>query len=113
MALSCQPRLIIADEPTTALDVTTQMEILTLIRELQEEREFAMLMISHDLQAVKVIADSMIVMDKGRIVEAGITARLLNHPKSSSTERLVNEVVRLPQENIEQAESRVKDEAVV
>ena len=69
MALSCNPTLLIADEPTTALDVTTQAQILELMRNLQEEYNMALLFITHDLGVVAEIADEVAVMYLGRVVE--------------------------------------------
>src|SRR6202000_2327886 len=69
IALSCGPRLLIADEPTTALDVTTQAQILELLRELQESLHMAVLLITHDLGVVAGFADDVMVMYAGRIVE--------------------------------------------
>ncbi|MFQ5772329.1 MAG: ABC transporter ATP-binding protein, partial [bacterium] len=82
MALSCTPKLIIADEPTTALDVTTQTQILKLITYLQKQRQFALLLISHDISVVAALADSIIVMRNGRMVEKGRASQLLSHPRA-------------------------------
>ncbi|MEJ7675901.1 MAG: ATP-binding cassette domain-containing protein [Chitinophagaceae bacterium] len=71
MAMSCNPSLLIADEPTTALDVTVQKTILQLIKNLQQEHEMGVIYITHDLSLVAEIADKVIVMYKGSVVEAG------------------------------------------
>lgn len=69
LALSCNPSLLIADEPTTALDATTQVRILRLLKELQQKRKFSMLIISHDMKVVSALADSIIVLKDGRIID--------------------------------------------
>lgn len=95
MALSCNPRLIIADEPTTALDVTTQAQILKLIFDLQRVRKFALLLISHDLNLVGSLADFVVVMQSGRVVESGAAARIMAAPEHPHTQELVNSVLHL------------------
>jgi peptide/nickel transport system ATP-binding protein len=89
MALSLSPRLLIADEPTTALDVTTQAQILKLIRRLQETREMSVLFITHDFGVVADMADRVVVMRHGRVVESGATARVLGQPDHSYTRALI------------------------
>ena len=83
MALSCDPKLLIADEPTTALDVTIQAQILELHAQLRSEIGMAMLLITHDLGIVAEIADRVAVMYAGRVVEAGPVARDLRRPTTS------------------------------
>jgi peptide/nickel transport system ATP-binding protein len=95
LALSCQPRLLIADEPTTALDVTTQAVILDLIRELQEEMGMAVLFITHDLGVVAEIADSVAVMYLGRVVESAGVDEIFHSPKHPYTRGLLRSVPRL------------------
>ena len=80
MAIACKPKLLIADEPTTALDVTVQKEIIHLLKELQQENEMSILFISHDLALVSEIADEVVVMYKGEIVEQGKTERYFFKP---------------------------------
>ena len=80
MALSCDPDLLIADEPTTALDVTVQAQILDLIRDLQSEFNSAVVLITHDLGVVAEIADDVLVMYAGRAVEYGSADQLFNRP---------------------------------
>ncbi len=75
MALACNPRLLIADEPTTALDVTTQAEILDLIRKLQKQYGMAVMFITHDMGVVAEIADDVIVMHYGKVKESGPSTR--------------------------------------
>ncbi|MEV6287837.1 ABC transporter ATP-binding protein [Kribbella sp. NPDC051770] len=82
MALACEPRLIIADEPTTALDVMVQAQVLTLIRELVAAEDIALLMISHDLSVLADLCDRLAVMYAGRVVEAGPSSGAFAHPYS-------------------------------
>jgi peptide/nickel transport system ATP-binding protein len=89
MAMSCQPQLLICDEPTTALDVTVQKNILQLIKKLQQENNMGVLFISHDLGLVKSIADRIVVMYKGKIVEQGTATQILNNPKEAYTKALL------------------------
>ncbi|MBT8246027.1 MAG: ABC transporter ATP-binding protein [Winogradskyella sp.] len=90
MAISCQPKLLIADEPTTALDVTVQKEILELLKELQQETKMSMLFISHDLSLVSEIADRVLVMYKGEIVEQGDVKQVFKSPQHIYTKALFN-----------------------
>lgn len=89
MALACGPDLLIADEPTTALDVTIQAQILTLIRSLQQSRRMAVLLITHNLRVVNQVADRVLVMYAGRIVEAADRQTLFREPKHPYTRRLL------------------------
>ena len=89
MALACGPKLLIADEPTTALDVTTQMEILTLLEGLVRDEAMGLLFISHDLPVVASIATRALVMRHGRLVEEGPVAALFNRPAHPYTAELV------------------------
>ena len=95
MALACNPELLIADEPTTALDVTTQAEILDLIKRLQGERGMAMLLITHDMGVVAEVADDVAVMYRGRIVETGRSTRSSTTPQHPYTQRLLSSVLKL------------------
>ena len=90
MALACEPKLLIADEPTTALDVTVQLQILLLLEKLQKEFSMAVLMISHDLNLVKRFADHVCVMQDGNIVEQGEVDQLFNQPQHPYTIKLLN-----------------------
>ena len=92
MALALEPRLLIADEPTTALDVTTQAQILTLIREIQASRGIGVLFITHDFGVVADIADRVLVMLQGRCVEAGPVQAVLNSPSDPYTRKLIRAV---------------------
>jgi len=89
MALANRPKLLIADEPTTALDVTVQKEILDLLKELQREYKMSILLIAHDLGVVKYLADQVFVMRKGEIVEHGDTHSVLTRPKNDYTKLLM------------------------
>ena len=90
MALANQPQLLIADEPTTALDVTVQKNILMLLKELQQEYQMGVLLITHDLGVVSAMADRMLVMQRGQLVEQGETQALLNKPQQDYTKQLLN-----------------------
>ncbi|MGH1356620.1 MAG: ABC transporter ATP-binding protein [Thalassovita sp.] len=92
MALSLSPKLIIADEPTTALDVTTQLQILKLIRELQEDEGAGVLFITHDFGVVAEIADKVAVLCRGDLVESGTVDEVLNHPQHPYTQALIGAV---------------------
>ena len=89
MAIACKPKLLIADEPTTALDVTVQKEIILLLKELQKETGMSILFISHDLSLVSEIADRVIVMYKGKIVERGSSASIFKNPQEDYTKALI------------------------
>jgi oligopeptide/dipeptide ABC transporter ATP-binding protein len=89
IALSCGPKLLIADEPTTALDVTTQAQILELLLDLQQRLHMAVLLITHDLGVVAAFADDVLVMYAGRIVERSTVAALFDHPGHPYTEGLL------------------------
>ena len=89
MAIACQPQLLIADEPTTALDVTVQLEILKLLRQLQAETGMGMIFITHDLGVVAEIADDVAVMHNGEIMERGTVQQILNYPQHPYTQGLL------------------------
>ena len=89
MALSCSPRILIADEPTTALDVTIEAQIIDLILQIQEETEMALMMITHDLNVIGEIADSVVVMYLGKIVERADVDEIFDNPKHPYTQGLV------------------------
>ncbi|EJO30242.1 glutathione import ATP-binding protein GsiA 2 [Achromobacter marplatensis] len=95
MALSCQPRLLIADEPTTALDVTIQAQILNTIRELQRDLGTAVIFITHDMGVVAEMADDVVVMLRGKKVEQGTVDEIFNAPKHPYTRALLAAVPRL------------------
>lgn len=89
MAISCDPSILIADEPTTALDVTVQKTILDLLNNLRNENNMSMIFISHDLAVISQIADSVVVMYQGKVVETGTTTDILNDPKHPYTKALL------------------------
>ena len=90
MAIACKPKILIADEPTTALDVTVQKEIILLLRELQQETKMSIIFISHDLSLVSEIADRVLVMYRGEIVEQGTVEGIFNNPKHTYTKALIS-----------------------
>ena len=90
MAVSCAPQILIADEPTTALDVTVQKSIIRLLKELQDSMGMSILYITHDLGLVKEISDRVIVMYRGEIVEAGITEDIFTNPQKNYTKALLS-----------------------
>jgi peptide/nickel transport system ATP-binding protein len=95
MALSCNPKLLIADEPTTALDVTTQAQILELMAELQAESGMAMVLITHNLGVVAQMAEEVIVMYLGKVVERADVKTLFGDPKHPYTQELLQSIPRL------------------
>jgi peptide/nickel transport system ATP-binding protein len=95
MALACDPQLLIADEPTTALDVTIQAQILDLLADLRERRRLAFLLITHDLGVVAETADRVAVMYSGQIVEEACTDVLFDSPRHPYTEGLLRAVPRV------------------
>ena len=90
MALACKPDILIADEPTTALDVTVQAQVLELLKELQRETGMGLLLITHDLGVVAEIADRVVVMNGGRIVETGDAAAVYQNPQHPYTRKLID-----------------------
>ncbi|MGK6317712.1 ABC transporter ATP-binding protein [Neorhizobium sp. DT-125] len=95
MALACNPSVLIADEPTTALDVTTQAEILDLIKRLQQSHGMAVLFITHDMGVVAEIADEVLVMYRGKVMEKGPVDQIFHSPQDDYTRRLIGSVVKL------------------
>jgi len=90
MAIACKPDVLIADEPTTALDVTVQKEIIALLKYIQQETKMSIIFISHDLALVSEISDNIVVMYKGKIVEKGSVSEVFNNPKNEYTKALIN-----------------------
>src|SRR6201996_6840163 len=97
MALACKPRLLVADEPTTALDVTIQKQIMDLLKELKGSTNMAILLITHNFGLVSDFADRVVVMFRGKIVEAGPTAEILRNPQHAYTRALIDCVPKLGQ----------------
>ena len=95
MAIACKPKILIADEPTTALDVTVQNDIIELLKELQSETKMSIIFISHDLSLVSEIADKVLVMYKGTIVEQGEAKAIFKNPQHDYTKALINSKPRL------------------
>lgn len=95
MALACRPKLLIADEPTTALDVTIQLQIVKLLQRLNQEKNMAVLFISHDLSLVKRLCHRIIVMHNGDMVETGLTEQIFYHPKEAYTRELISAIPKL------------------
>jgi peptide/nickel transport system ATP-binding protein len=96
MALACHPQVLLCDEPTTALDVTVQAEILSLLRSVQEETGVALVFVTHDLAVVAGISQSLVVLRSGSVVEAGPTERVLSRPRADYTRELLAAVPELP-----------------
>jgi oligopeptide/dipeptide ABC transporter ATP-binding protein len=92
IAISCEPRVIIADEPTTSLDVTIQAQYLRLLREIQEETNLSLIFITHDFGIVAKMCDRVMVMYAGRVVESGPVRALFNHPSHPYTQALLSSV---------------------
>ena len=93
MALSCNPQLLIADEPTTALDVTIQKEIIEILKNLQKSEKLSILFISHDLRLVSNISDKILIMKNGKIIEQGSNKNIINHPKENYTKALLSLII--------------------
>ena len=94
-AMICEPKLLIADEPTTALDVTIQLQIVKLLQRLNQEKKMAVLFISHDLSLVKRLCDRVIVMHNGSMVETGRTEEIFYSPKEDYTIKLISAIPKL------------------
>lgn len=90
MAIACKPKILIADEPTTALDVTVQKEIILLLKELQQETKMSIIFITHDLALISEIANKVLVMYKGKIVEQGTVKGVFKNPKNNYTKALIH-----------------------
>ncbi|RIL72383.1 ABC transporter ATP-binding protein [Staphylococcus devriesei] len=98
MAISCNPKLLIADEPTTAIDVTIQAQILDLLKKLQQENDMAIILVTHDLSVVSEFCDKVMVMYAGQIVEYGDIDQILNHPQHPYTKKLLSTIPKLDED---------------
>ncbi len=105
LALACEPSLLIADEPTTALDVTTQANILDLIKELQQDLNMAVMFITHDLGVVAEIADEVVVMYLGKVVERGDVDSIFHDPKHPYTQSLLKSIPKLGLADLDRLDS--------
>lgn len=110
MALCCQPRLLIADEPTTALDVTIQKQIIDLLAELRSSLGMSIMLITHNFAIIRNIADKVVVMFRGKIVESGPTEEILANPQHPYTQALIDCVPRL---GVKQDKLRTIDYAAI
>ena len=97
MALACRPSLLIADEPTTALDVTVQAQILDLLNRLQEKLRMSIILVTHDLGVIAEMADDVSVMRHGRVVEQGTVEQVFEHPTHPYTRELLRQIPRIDQ----------------
>jgi ABC-type glutathione transport system ATPase component len=95
-ATVCHPRVLLADEPVSALDVTTRVKVVDLLAELKQEQGLTLVMVSHDLSVVASLCERTAVLERGRVVEQGDTAQVLGHPAHPYTRRLIDSVPRLP-----------------
>lgn len=93
-AMICEPRLLIADEPTTALDVTVQLQIVRLLSRLNQEKKTGILFISHDLSLVKRLCERIVVMKDGAVVEQGDCREIFEHPREDYTRNLIAAIPR-------------------
>ena len=100
MAIANKPQILIADEPTTALDVTVQQQIINLLLDLRQQMNMAIIFISHDLSVIRKIADKVLVMKDGRIVESGATEQVFNFPQQDYTKTLINSSNILKKDNL-------------
>jgi ABC-type dipeptide/oligopeptide/nickel transport system ATPase component len=91
-AMICDPVLLIADEPTTALDVTIQEQIIQLLMRLNTEKKTAILFISHDLSLVKKLCERVVVMEGGRMIEEGLTEEVFRNPQETYTKQLIGAI---------------------
>ena len=112
MAMVAKPDLLIADEPTTALDVTTQAQVLGLIKDLQKDTGMAVILVTHDLGVVANTADKVVVMRNGRIMESGAVADIIDDPAHAYTQKLIDAAPAIPHE-AEATQTRVVDDPIL
>ena len=93
MAMASNPKIILADEPTSALDVTVQYNIMNLLKNIQRNREMAILFICHDIALVQQFCDYVLVMDNGKIIEEGIPNEVILNPRQIFTKKLISSVI--------------------
>jgi len=98
IAMSCEPKVIIADEPTTSLDVTIQAQYLRLLREIQEQTNLSLIFITHDFGIVAKMCDRVMVMYAGRVVESGPVREIFNHPSHPYTQALLSSVPKMEED---------------
>lgn len=113
MALACDPDVLIADEPTTALDVTTQAEVMDLLKRLQQQRGMALLLITHDLGLVAEVADEVAVMRFGRLVERGPVDAIFHNPQTSYARKLLASTMRLEQPSEARSQKQPSTEPIL
>jgi putative phosphonate transport system ATP-binding protein len=92
-ALANDPGLVVLDEPTTGLDVSVQARVLDMFRRIQREQDVATVVVSHDLDVVRLLADRTLVMRHGRVIETGLTDRIMEDPHHEYTQTLINSVI--------------------
>lgn len=109
IALACSPKLLIADEPTTALDVTIQAQILELLKDIQMKTGTSILLITHDFGVVANMCEDIVVMNKGRVVEKGSTMEIFNSPKEDYTKRLLAAIPNLHAEKSQESKDKLAD----
>ena len=95
MALTCRPQLLVADEPTTALDVVTQAQIIGLLKKLRKEYGFSIIVISHDISVLAELCDRIAVMQRGKVVEEGTSEEICLNPRHPYTKQLLESVPRI------------------
>lgn len=109
IALACKPKLLIADEPTTALDVTIQAQILDLLKDIQEKTGTSILLITHDFGVVANMCEKIVVMNKGRVVEHGTTKDIFSSPKEDYTKKLLAAIPNLHAEKSEESKAKLRE----
>jgi len=107
IALACSPKLLIADEPTTALDVTIQAQILELLQDIQDKTGTSILLITHDFGVVANMCENIVVMNQGKVVEAGTTKEIFSQPKEDYTKRLLAAIPNLHEEKTPEAKAKL------